>query len=198
MVLVVLSPVMAWLNRMTKGWWILVPGIIWFFELTDLIIVTSESLVFFAVGSWIAGLKDQSFLDRNRKAVALWWALAWLLLLAVKTAWLVGTGNSLIQLHKLSILTGIIAAWSWYDWYFAHKNRTIGSITGYTFIIYAMHEPLLTLFQKGMFHFTGITSAASLANYLLVPVLSVSCCMAAGWVLKRYIPSVYGVVTGGR
>jgi hypothetical protein len=101
-------------------------------------------------------------------------------------------------LDHLCVLTGLLTVWSAYD-HVDHKYIAKFSYAfGYTFIIFVFHEPILTIFKKGMFFLLGSTNFASLFIYFIAPLMAICCSVFVGYVLKRQTPGFYNAVTGGR
>lgn len=60
----------------------------------------------------------------------------------------------LLLLHKVSILIGLMAIWSFYD--FVVKNRDLtksrlNTFSDYSFFIFVFHEPMLSFLKKNSF-----------------------------------------------
>lgn len=94
---------------------------------------------------------------------------------------------------------GIPALWMAYD-LVSEKNKTKKIkpfLTGYTFFVYLIHEPLLNIFKKIPL-LIDRSEPMLIACYLLIPpIFYVSGC-SLGYVLKRWIPRAYSLYTGGR
>jgi surface polysaccharide O-acyltransferase-like enzyme len=108
---------------------------------------------------------------------------------------------SVTLLHKTATLVGICAGWRLAIWL-----QKIPSVLGallflqeYAFFTFAAHEPLLTVLRKLGFRILGHDSSAKLlAIYFGSVGLTLLLCVCTGILVHRLMPSVYGVLTGGR
>jgi hypothetical protein len=71
-------------------------------------------------------------------------------------------------------------------------------ITGFSFFLYASHEPVLTVFKKGLPFVLGQGDMQSLLTYVLAPAFVILLCLSAGYCLNRVTPKFYALITGGR
>ncbi len=94
---------------------------------------------------------------------------------------------------------GIPAIWITYD-VVAHRVndcRLGKELTGYTFFVYLIHEPLLNIFKK--LPLLASTSEPTLIiSYLIIPLLFFPLACVFGKILKTCLPKFYAVYTGGR
>lgn len=202
MVLFALSPLIhACIRR--AGAWVLVPPLLaWLFEV-DLVILADESLAFFMVGGWLAlrGPRQEPAVPVRARHVLVG---TWIMTVCLKTA-LVMHGRipveAIRQVHHLCVLLGLLAVWMGYDLLMPPNTGTahwIHRYTGYSFFIYAAHEPCLTMVKHGLLHVLGGHPLAVLLCYFLAPLITILLCYAAARLLLAMAPAVYGVLTGGR
>jgi hypothetical protein len=65
-------------------------------------------------------------------------------------------------------------------------------------MIYAMHAPLVAYATDAIFPLVSQFPLYRLATFIFLPMAIIGLCVAVGAVLRRTMPSVYGVLTGGR
>lgn len=91
----------------------------------------------------------------------------------------------------------------WFIWWIlenkcsfdAPKWLTIGSST--SFFIFCTHEPMLS-FLKSIFLHIFSTQYEIFIGYLFLPLLTISLCLIADYLVKKMNINVYGILTGGR
>jgi fucose 4-O-acetylase-like acetyltransferase len=178
----------------------------WLFE--------GEGLLFFTLGVWLC--KTGKDIDARPSWLRLApTALLWLALAALKT-WLAfhhedrsgpsmtaSTGTllfALAMLHKAVVALGMLVMWYGIDgavrWSMA--QRWFVWLTGFSFMIYALHVPLINYAMIWIFPIVQGVPHYRLLVYLLLPTAVTAFCVLAGAALRRTLPRVYGVLTGGR
>ncbi len=199
--LVLLSPLLFFGMR-HLGWiLILGTGMLWLGHFEP-IRNSSEALLFFCLGGLIRLKKPGlALLRRPRQSVLL--LLIWIGLIATRTAmvYYAAIPMLVVLLHKMAILIGIVAFWSFYDRIYISNSRfltQIEKVTGYTFFIFAFHEPLLTFVKKLLFALLVPREQTELLVYLIAPVFTILFTLFAGILLKRISCKLFGVLTGGR
>lgn len=204
-VLVAIAPLIYWILKYSGTMVILLLFIIWLglFEF-NFVIFRNESIFFFCLGASICITKSTILLKKLDQAQYLAATFLWITTVALKTILIYqGSGQTIVivQLGKLSILTGLIAIWSLYDMIMKNKKQpgnTLFGLSAFTFFIFGFHEPMLTLIQKGMFHIMGATEITATVNYIMAPAITVLIGILSGRFLKSHIPRFYGLITGGR
>ena len=68
----------------------------------------------------------------------------------------------------------------------------------FSFFIFAAQEPLLTILKRVGLHLLGSSDAARLAVYFGSAILTVAIVVAVGAAVRRYLPTPYAWLTGGR
>lgn len=201
-VLVVLSPVLFLLVRYLKSFLLLFLLIIWGTRL-DLIIFSNEALLFFTFGAFLAIQHVEIGYGKLVKSSGLLFAL-WIVLIICKMlliSIMMKQPVILNLLHKASVLVGVAAVWGIYDKLFGNKEISgtrFYYISGFSFFLYAFHEPMLMMVKKACFVITGKGEAATLLIYFLVPLIIIASGTTMAWVLKNKVPGLYRVATGGR
>lgn len=200
MVLVLLSPVLFRCLKALRFWWLILLAIPWIL-VDDLWKNSAEAALFFCAGGYYAIYKPET-IEKRWPGNAAFLVPAWLLLLLLKTYMLQRGVDWLFTrlVFKLSILTGLLAVWSLYDQIF--KNRAVPGwllwLCGFTFFIYAAHEPMLTIFKKILFVIFGTQQNAALVVYFLAPTLTLCGTVVLGWILRNMAGKFYELITGGR
>ena len=70
--------------------------------------------------------------------------------------------------------------------------------SSFTFFIYLFHEPTLNIVRKLLIFPLGTSSLGFAINYLISPWVFAMLFIGLGWLLRKYMPKVYGVCVGGR
>lgn len=136
------------------------------------------------------------------------WAVAFLFLAVCKTV-LAFKGESMIGnaaypvitfMHKLTVLSGLIACWFGFDpvvkWCMARPWFVW--VSAFSFIIYALHAPLVAYVINGMFAWLQPIEGYRLITFFVLPLVILSLCISVGAALRTVAPKFYGLLTGGR
>jgi hypothetical protein len=202
MAIVLISPIIYWLIKYLKFFPVLILLITWLFNF-DLRVISNESLFFFVTGAYFS-IDKKNFLLKDFSANHRILTGIWITLVLCKTILVFnGVENSVLLniVHKTTILTGIPAVWSLYDFFMKNKSVSdykLFSLTTFTFFLYVFHEPVLTIFKKGLFYFIGKSELASISIYFIAALFTISVSFFVGYYFKRIAPGVYGLETGGR
>ncbi len=168
------------------------------------VLIEGEGLLFFSLGVW---MQKNSFDIDNAKR---WWRPRYwfpvfILLSALKTVLAFyppgqAAAPMLTIMHKLVVASGFICAWyacnplvrwfmskPWFIW-----------ASAFSFIIYAMHAPLVVFTVKAMqmlpVHWTGYR----LLLFVVLPGCLVMLAILTGAALRKWMPAFYSFATGGR
>ena len=98
------------------------------------------------------------------------------------------------------ILSGLISAWygcnglvawcmqrKWFVW-----------LTAFSFIIYAVHAPLIAYTIEALFEVISQTPQNRLLIFICLPLLIIAMAVGTGATLRRLWPGLYRTLTGGR
>lgn len=203
-VLVILSPLIYWIIKHFQLIPIVLLFVIWlgFFNFS-FVIFLNDSIFFFCLGAYFAINKNEYLIKKLNQKSYLAFFLLWLIIVSIKTI-LISQNSDLtillLILHKLSIITGLLAIWSIYDIIMlkAEPNKAILRLSYFSFFIYTFHEPLLTIIRKGFFHIVGANEVMSITIYFLNPIATIIISVLVGSFIKNHFPKFYGVITGGR
>jgi fucose 4-O-acetylase-like acetyltransferase len=169
--------------------------------------IESEGLLFFCLGVWM----QKSGFNIEQPARWLkpgWWALAAISVALVKS-WLAFHGSELLGdavfptmliLHKITVFAGLVAAWygsdalvrvsmaqPWFVW-----------LSAFSFMIYALHAPLVAFCIDPALRLAAPLPEPHLWVFILLPVTLITLSVAVGAAVRRMLPSLYALATGGR
>lgn len=101
------------------------------------------------------------------------------------------------------IIMGIVTLWKAYDivvdkYFMLDSHRWLATACQFTFFIYLFHEPTLNIVRKLIVVVLGKNEIGYLTSYLLSPWIFIVCAVFVGSFVKKYIPKVYCICTGGR
>ena len=125
------------------------------------------------------------------------WILACVLYTAalrdVSTPWAHGV-------HKALMCLAMAAVWFGYDTYLKplEGRRLVVLLLPFSFFIFAAQEPLLTILKRVGLHVLGAGDVAMLAVYFGAAILTVVIVVVVGAAVRRYLPTPYAWLTGGR
>ena len=201
-------PVIKWLVTHSVAKWI-------FFSIAFLLWLSSggfffiegEGLLFFSLGVWMQQTGFNIEISKKWMNPFLW-GMIFVVTASAKT-WLAFKGYAIMKdsvypllllLHKLVVFSGLIIAWfgsnalvkwsmqkQWFVW-----------CTAFAFIIYALHVPLVTYAIDGVFNCLHGLQHYRLSTFFLLPLLIIGFSICVGFLLRKYLPKVYAVLTGGR
>ncbi|MDQ7959309.1 MULTISPECIES: acyltransferase [Flavobacterium] len=203
-VLTILSPVIYFLLKKLSFWLLLFIFPFWFLN-QDSIFFSSESLLFFSFGVFLVLKHPEIIKVRMSKKITFVLIISWIAFLLLKIILQIYNFSEIwVQTcHKTSILFGIVAFWTLYDLLYKDNFRlsTINNHTtlfGFTFFIYAAHEPILTIIKKSLFYILGKEQDTFILVYALSPFLVIGICLIIGTCLKNKLPRVFDFMTGNR
>lgn len=172
-----------------------------------LVFLEGEGLLFFSLGVWIQKT-DFSIESPKPWLNPIGWCIAFVGLAVLKT-WLAFRGQSLMGngvyplialLHKATVISGLIACWYGGDaivrWFMARPWFVW--LSAFSFMIYAMHAPLVAYLIDPTIEALQPMPAARLLAFILLPLAIIALCVATGAALRRLTPGFYGLLTGGR
>lgn len=191
------------------GWRLLVPvAIIWILVPYPPVFFSGNVLMFFVVGAWLA-LPDSPSLTRVlEKLQEFRWSLLILFIVVLtlrlmshKLAALNDVMQGYIYLCVLRI-TGVLTASALIYHMVRHMQiltRLIVRYSGYSFLIFAAHYPLIEIIQKPVLLIPGHDSALGLTiSWMLIPLFTIVLILALSSMCKIYLPELFAVLNGGR
>jgi fucose 4-O-acetylase-like acetyltransferase len=172
-----------------------------------IVLIEGEGLLFFSLGVLIQKI-DFNIQTPSRWLKPIGWGIAFVLLVSIKTA-LAFKGDEYIGdsvyavitlLHKASIFCGLVACWFGLDglvsW--CMNRKWFVWLSAFSFIIYAMHAPLVAYLINEMFRWLNFMEGYRLLTFVLLPLLVIALCILVGGVLRKILPGFYSLLTGGR
>jgi surface polysaccharide O-acyltransferase-like enzyme len=157
---------------------------------------SSDALLFFSIGAYLGLTKKSLFYLDNYGLMVVG------LYLAVVTVDTI-TINQLFNpyLHKIGIVLGISAVL--FSTKLVAQNEKLKllilRLSGVSFFVYAVHEPLLTILRKISYKILLPESSFTiLFLYFLIPTITITFAVVAYRGLARVAPKFVSIVTGGR
>ncbi|TCJ12630.1 acyltransferase [Flaviaesturariibacter flavus] len=109
-------------------------------------------------------------------------------------------GAPIWLLHKVVVASGMLVAWFGADRLAAWclQRRWFRHASDQSFMIYALHVPLITYMIDPVHRLLQGFRYYRLATYLLLPSVIILAAIALGALLKQLAPPVFGILTGNR
>jgi len=202
LLLVCISPFLHWLLKNHYTFIIFLLLVLWFMNF-NYHMISNESILFYSFGGFLA-IKKLNVSTKFPIKGILFLTFGWILILIFKTVLTIDNTISeliLIALHKISILVGVVSFWFLYDVIMNGRNiaeNNLTSIFTFSFFLYLIHEPLLTILEKISLAFFGKSQDILFFTYLLIPIIVVFLALFIGNLLKSKTPLFYNLITGAR
>ncbi|UEG50711.1 acyltransferase [Ferruginibacter lapsinanis] len=169
-----------------------------------IVFVEGEGLLFFSLGIWMQ--KTNFDIDKPGKWLQpVYWFIVFVALSVVKTllAFLPhfnGIEHILLLCHKIVVISGLIVAWYGGN---AMVKYCMGKawfvqLTAFSFMIYVLHAPLVLYATKAIFLYIDHYPGYRLVTFIVLPLCIIIFSIGFGYLLRRYLPAIYSIVTGGR
>jgi len=71
-------------------------------------------------------------------------------------------------------------------------------LTGFSFIIYAVHVPLVNYGIDWVFSYTNHIACYRTVTFIILPVAIIAAAVLFGLLLRTLSPKIYAILTGGR
>jgi fucose 4-O-acetylase-like acetyltransferase len=174
---------------------------------TNFILFEGEGLLFFSLGIFLQKT------DFNIESPKLWlkpgwWGITFVTLAIIKTLLaFIGVrllGNALspvmVILHKFTVLSGLIFCWFGLNGFvkFFMNRRWFIWLTSFAFMIYALHTPLVAYAIDAVLWLFKSLPHPHLLAYIFLPLIVITFCVFMGAFIRKFLPGVYGFLTGGR
>jgi len=192
-VLVLLAPVIqVFLARRVAPLFLVVLAALWFTGKWPVFYPSVEATLFFCLGGYLSRFTSSlKKLDKFAPRTSVLFLAGLCASAAIQ--------NSNLYLHQATIALGIPSIW-WLAGLAARGGRTRIALTWLStasFLVFAAHEPLLTIFRKVAYKVLHPASGVVvLALYLLIPIVLIALLVAANLVLRKIAPRVMDFVTG--
>lgn len=202
-VLILVTPIIYWLIKYLKFYFILILVLLWFPIIPfKFYIFQNEALLFFSLGAYLTTIQD--FLLQKRKEYFYYLTtLIWLSILTIISLPYIISDSILYDvLLKVSIIWGIISVWGLYDICMKDRktpNEFLLNISQYSFFIYLTHAPIiLNSFKKTSIIFIKKSDSLLPFLYFFNVFITIILCIIIAKILQKYTPKLYNFVTGGR
>lgn len=199
-------PVIKWMVVRLPYIWLPVTFLLFFVSVVNIPLIDFRGLFFFSFGVWLQ--KKNVSLEKEPRWFSLGISLIVFIGLSVIKTFMafelepeaISTFFSLLLLHQIAVLAGILTLWFGSDQvvaWFSNKEW-FHNASGYSFFVFGLHVPLLPYLMKWALLQTTIIPNYRLLCYLFVPFAVICICIWIGKLLHRFFPRFYSVVTGGR
>ena len=196
-VMVLIAPIVYWMIKHFPLF-LIFPTVVWLMGRNPFIFPMTETMLFFSLGAFLS--TKVAWLEQTEHkgawgCLCLWGGLCFLNCYV---------GEYVIKLpyatHCVILLLGIYAIWILYDKLYLRFGERVkfSGIYKYSFFIYLLHEPILTVLKKSGLFFFGYSSLSIGVIYLVAPILTILVLYGIGVFLNTYSPKVLAFVTGGR
>jgi hypothetical protein len=107
---------------------------------------------------------------------------------------------ALLLMFRFVEFSGLLVAWFGMNWLvrWCMARQWFVWSSGFSFMIYALHVPLVNYLLDPAFQQWSGLPMFRLMLYFALPLALVGLSIGVGAVLRRVVPPVYGVLTGGR
>lgn len=206
-IMALISPVIYLLVKKLKWVPLVILGVLWYLDLSLTVfgytVFNCDAYLFFTLGAYIAVNEvDLPGLNRQvkRKYLKFIFAGGWVTLSAVFTLMAATlTESTYLQtlLFKTISLLGLVSVWLIFDSAKESSCPLIKTLKRNNFAVYLFHEPLLHLIFMSVTFYVKADLVHMLLFFVL-PTVIVIACAYFGELLRRKLPRVNKIITGGR
>lgn len=197
-ILVLFTPLIYWLVKHKGFIFLSILSIIWFFNLAEIIGLpkaSHDSLFFFPIGAYLS-VNDIDITDYMKKTK---WAPYLFIIIGIADTILYGRTDT-IWIHKLAIIIGSVAI-IYMVAILLRKNiiKTNSQISEASFFLYLIHGLFILLYLKILLYVIHPESQLTfIFIYFFVVTTTVLFSLFLYKLLKKYLPSIAKILTGGR
>ena len=202
MVMVICTPLIHWLIKRAGMWVVIALGVLWmsaalYIPLGCYIGMLLNAVFFFSMGAAFS-IGKADFVQKFRR---FGWAPPLYVVMAIIDTLTKGADFN-IYIHRAGILVGMVAIVNISSRLIENGRLKVNpTLAGSSFFIFAMHYLLIG--DTGKFTFTMLhvpenNPIAMLALYFAVPIVVTAACLAMYVLLKRYLPWLCNLLSGGR
>lgn len=200
--LILISPAIYYFLYHHHRTYLSILTVLWLFfyeyNVTAFTLYKPDILLFFSLGGYMVLFREKILTWKVSTNVLLVLSLVYIVLLTAKTyiSWTYDTNFFIeIFLRKISIFIGIIVIWFSLD---RVSFKPFHSLIPFTFLLFVFHEPLLTIFKKGLLYVLGDSHISAMIIYFMTPALTIFVLVLLGRFLQKHLPKTTSVVTGNR
>lgn len=206
-IMCLISPIIYLFVKKLK-WIPLIPlGVLWYLDLSlnifDYTLFNCDAYTFFTLGAYIAvnGVKlpwlNEGLKNKKLKFVSssLWVALC--VVFTVMAATLDKSTYLQTFLFKTISILGLISVWLIFDTSGDSSNPLIRTMKRNNFSVYLFHEPLMHIIFMTVTYYCK-ADAVHMLLYFVLPCAIIIACAYFGELLRRKLPRVNNILTGGR
>lgn len=198
MVAMILSPIFYWLIKYTKGWIVLLFGLLWFYDNNEDVFLglSYRVLFFFSLGAFFK-IFSHNFVKESLRAIK--WILPLYVILFIITILLANSEFFKYSLSATTLLGMVVAVALPAKFISLGKWHVNKFLTESSFFVYGYHAAALPVLFKIMFTLIKSPSEISLTFMLFFdPTVVILVGLGIYWLLRRYLPRLTAVLTGGR
>ena len=200
-----LYPFFKWVVTRYPIIWFSLAIFLWI-TLANVIFLEGMGMFFFSAGIWIN--KRNFPLDRKPE----WYSsyISWLTFIGISVirtfmafefeSYHPVYIGAMLVLQGATVVAGILAVWYSADpvvrW--CMSKKWFLWISAFSFVIYALHIPLLAYVTRLAYMFGHNIPAYRLLTYIFVPLFILFFCVAVAALLRKLVPGFYKLATGGR
>lgn len=188
-----LSPILYYAIRFFNFYFVIVLFFIWMREIQ--FFVSIDAIFFFTLGSYVAVNQREMLEAKNEsKFSALLLGISWL------SVCILNVSLDLNNIwHCIGICIGLLFIWTSYDLISNNYIKKIIKlkIIYYTFFIYLLHEPIMTII-KGLLLKLILPKVCIALVYVITFLATIICTYLIGFVIKTKLPKLYSILSGNR
>lgn len=198
-----IHPFIQWALKSNSVVWFLMVVLLWLFG-TNFLVVDAKGLFYFSLGIWLY----QSNISLEK--MPSWYkpAGAWVFFFAISLLKTYAAFQSdaylflyriVSVLHEAAVLVILPAIWFGSDTLVkaAMRQHWFVWAASFSFFIFGLHAPLMFYIHQMLDTFFAGQPLAEICNFLLTPVLVLTCCLLIGAGIRKWLPGVYKLSVGG-
>lgn len=201
MIVVVCTPLLYWLFRHTRHYFVLILGIVWF-ALYDFNLGHIHQLItaffFFSWGGYMSVYQKDMISEFGKYFKASMWIYPLMALLFVFTEYYIPHLSSTVK--RLNVFVGLFFAYNISAWLLRHKHcKVIPFLASASFFIYVAHSLICGEFVKIFFvTVKPDTELGMIFMYFSAVIVTVVILLSIYYILRRYTPSFLKIIAGGK
>ena len=157
-----------------------------------------QDIFFFVLGCYF-GIHDKFFPD-FKKSTSIILLITWIIGTLIVTQLVLMDPDSIIfqGLKKTLRIFGVVTIWSLFTYIPEKVGALLANGTVYTFFIFALHEPLMTLVLAVTSRLLPYSDAYHLILYFSNFILAATISLVIALIAEKYLNPVFKVLSGGR